>query len=155
MAFTRVEFEDWIFAVDRDLTEKAYENRKYGGAEGCKCDDCKNYIACRENIFPKIVKDLFQSLGIDYRKEVETMVWDVEQDNLRNISGWFHFKGEIISGKNCKEVLPSGGSTLELTQITEGFSIGFTYGKDLTFFTDKLNLVQVEFMSVMPIVLYI
>lgn len=57
--------------MDRELTKLTYEGFTLGGAESCGCDDCKNFVYNREDIYPEEIKKLFDQLGIDYKKETE------------------------------------------------------------------------------------
>lgn len=146
-----VKYRDWVFEVDRDLTEKTYSNVLGSGADSCVCNDCKNCVACRDKVFPAEVLELFKDLGIDFRKEVEMVSLEKLANGLYHIGGWFHFKGQILSGKDFKVPIAGGeGFTFDLTKISQNFSIGFGVGNDLTFFEDKQQLVQVEFETNIP-----
>lgn len=150
MTFTKVKYRDWEFEVDRNLTRHTYKNISASGAESCVCNGCKNYVAYRDKIFSDEIRNLFEDLGIDYKKEVEITFFETLSNGLRHIGGWFHFKGRVLTGKDYRIHLPSGGHTTDLTHIAENFSIGFAEGGDLTFFSDKNDLVQVEFMTKIP-----
>jgi hypothetical protein len=150
MTITKLIYRDWEFEVDRDLTRGTYEKVTVSGADSCICNDCKNYVAYRDKVFPNEIRTLFCELGIDYKKEVEITSFETLPNGLHHIGGWFHFKGRVLSGKDYRVPLPSGGYTGDLTTVRENFSIGFTQGNDLTFFTDKNGLVQVEFMTFIP-----
>lgn len=150
MARNFVKFKDWMFEVDTALTEQTYQNVSGGGADTCGCNYCKNYVAYRDKVFPTEIIDLFTELGIDYRKEVEATTWELLPNALHHIGGWFHFKGQVVAGKDYRVPLPSGGHRLDLTPITDHFSIGFSEGNDLSFFEDKAGLVQVEFEATIP-----
>lgn len=145
-----IAFKDWLLEPNTSSTSKVYENVSLSGAESCNCNNCKNYIANRETVFPIEVKDLFLKLGIDYKKEVEITNWETLPNGLHFIGGWFNFKGKILSGKLCDIPLPSGGFTLELTKINENFSIGFSNIITTTFFEDKKDLIQIEFETNIP-----
>ena len=147
---TIITYKGWEFAVDRQLTEETYQGVLNGGADACGCDNCKNYVASRESIFPNEVKALFQSLGMDYRKEVEIASYDVSPEGFDDIAGWFHFKGQLLTGQDCHVPTPGGGYTFRLEAIEGNFSIGFSPGNDLTFFEVKAGLVQVEFETTIP-----
>ncbi len=147
---TIVKFQDWTFEVDRPLTEQTYKAFSGSGAENCGCYNCKNYVAYRNEAFPKEVINLFNDLGIDYKKEAEIFSYDTLPNGLHHMSGWFHFKGRILKGKNYRDSLPSGGQTFELTQLTDKFLIGFTAESDLTFFEDDTGLVQLQFEIYIP-----
>lgn len=150
MTITTVKYRDWEFEVDRELTRQTYESISVSGADSCVCNDCKNYAAYRDKVFPDEIKKLFDDLGIDYKKEVEITSFETLPNGLHLIGGWFHFKGWVTSGKDYRVPLSLGGHTFDLTIITDKFSIGFTEGNDLTFFPDKNDLVQVEFMVKIP-----
>ncbi len=146
-----IRFGDWEFEVDHELTSKTYQTVSISGADGCICNDCKNYVAFRDRVFPNYVIDLFNDLGIDYRKEVEVTSWEKLANGLHHIGGWFHFKGRVLKGKDFRVLLPDGnGFTFDLTKIDENFSIGFAEMSELAFFDSKDGLVQVEFSTNIP-----
>jgi len=70
-------------------------------------------------------------------------------NGLHYYMGWFHFIGEFI-GNDCMIPLPSDGFTVELTQITDNFSLGFTKAKTLSAFKTDKDLVQIEFGCKIP-----
>lgn len=150
MTVTKVKYRDWEFEVDRDLTRQTYEKVSISGADSCICNECKNYVAYRDNVFSDEIRTLFDDLGIDYKKEVEITSFEILPNGLHHIGGWFHFKGRVLNGKDYRVPLPSGGHTIDLTAVKDDFSIGFAEGGDLTFFSDKNGLVQVEFMTFIP-----
>ncbi len=150
MATVTLKFRDWEFEVDKQLTEQTYKKISGSGADGCACDDCKNYVAFRNEVFPDEVQKLFVDLGIDFRKEVEVTSLETLPNGLHCIAGWFHFKGKVIRGNDYRLPLLGGGYTFDLTKITENFEIGFAEGSALTFFEDKEGLVQIEFMTYVP-----
>jgi hypothetical protein len=120
------------------------------GAETCECNDCKNYVTHRDKIFPEEVLELFNQLGIDYKKEVEIISYETLSNGLHHIGGWFHFKGRLLGGKDYRVPFSSGAFTVDLTVIAEDFSIGFAEGNALTFFANKSGLVQIEFETKIP-----
>ena len=150
MTLTIVKFKDWTFEVDKTLTEQTYRSISGSGADTCTCSDCKNYVAYRDNVFPTDIIQLFGDLGVEFKKEVELTTWEILPNGLHHIGGWFHFKGHVLSGKDYRVSLPSGGHTFDLTKVTDNFSIGFAESNDLTFFEDKTGLVQIEFDTTIP-----
>ena len=150
MTIVRVNYKDWIFEVNKQLTEDTYAKIMCSGSEGCDCDDCKNYLAFRDSVFPAEVHNLFNDLGIDYRKEVEILSYETLPNGLHCVGGWFHFKGRIVSGKDCRVPLLGGGNTLNLTKISDNFEIGFAEYSGLTYFENKDDLVQIEFITYIP-----
>lgn len=150
MSQLNVKYREWEFEVDKALTVSTYLNVQDGAASLCPCNDCKNYEANRRNVFPEEIRQLFNDLGIDPDKEVEITSFEALSEGLCRVGGWFHFKGKIIAGNRCREILPTGGFAMNLTEVTDVFSIGFSEGNDLAFFSDKSGLIQVEFMTHIP-----
>lgn len=145
-----IQYHDWHFLVDQELTYKTYARTELGSADSCPCNDCKNFANYRAYTYPNEIMDLFHKFEIDLKKESEVSHFTKLENGLHYYSGWFHFKGEIISGKDCSIPLPNGGSTSDLTEITKNFSIGFTSASSLAIFEDKKGLVQVEFEAKIP-----
>lgn len=144
-----IKFKNWELNVNQELTKLTYEKVEMGNSDSCVCNECKNYSNYRESLFPEEIKKLFSEIGIDYRKENEITRYCKKKNGLHFYGGWFHFKGDF-NGKNCE--VPSGenGFTLDLTKITDNFSIGFRLSSALSFFEDKNNLVQIEFETEIP-----
>ena len=92
-----VKYRTWIFDVDLETTKTEYAKAGESGAESCTCGYCANYVAYREFVFPEEIKELLQSLGIDYRKEAEIVTYDILPSQMQHIEGWFHFKGTTSS----------------------------------------------------------
>ena len=145
-------FREWEFEVDYETTRRTYDLVSRSGAEECGCNNCKNYVACRESVFPKEVITFFSDIGVDYRKEVEITDYQKVPNGLHHVGGWFHFEGQILSGKDCRVFTDDSktGWTLDLTSIDEMFSMGFHVGSDLAYFENKVGLVQVEFEAKIP-----
>lgn len=151
MTVTIVNYRDWEFEVDRELTRQTYESVSVSGADTCVCNDCKNYVAFRDKVFSDEIKRLFDHFGVDYKKEVEITSFETLPDGLHHIGGWVHFKGRLVNGKNYKVPIPyNRGFTSDLTKVEDNFSIGFADGNELTHFADGTGLVQVEFMTYIP-----
>lgn len=153
MATSLLHYRSWTLEVDQELTQKTYATVAGSGSDTCVCNDCKNYVAYREQVFPPEIQALFTDLGIDYRKEVETFRYELLPNGLHHIAGWFHFKGRVLAGPDYREPLAGGGHTIQLTSITATFSIGFAEGSSLAYFENKADLVQVEFEANIPWVL--
>lgn len=144
-----IKFKDWELIVDEKLTKSTYEKVEIGSADSCICNECKNYLNFRKNVFPEEIKNLFLEIGIDYKKESEVTRYCKQKNGLHFYGGWFHFKGNF-NGKNCEITLAENGFTLDLTKIAKNFSIGFRISSSLSFFEDKTNIVQIEFETEIP-----
>ena len=143
-----IKYRDWEFETDFDFNKNSYANFIESGADECSCSYCKNFVANRENAFPEEVKSLFVQLGINYQKESEVCECG-RKNNLFMYWGWFHFKGKIIKGKDCSVPLIQGGYTLDLEEITDNFSIGFSSSntKSPSLFKINEGLIQIEFFT--------
>ena len=155
MSWRKVKFRTWEFEVNSELTRATYAKVSGGFSEGWDCNYCLNYYAQKDKIFPEEIKSLFENVGIDYHKESECIssfsiseFSDVEEylNKLHGYGGWFHFAGNIVSGKN----LDSNQNIYDITPITDKFSIGFREKNDLSFFESGISLVQVEFAVEIP-----
>lgn len=144
-----IKFKNWELIADEISTTLTYVNAEIGSADSCVCNECKNYATYRDNVFPQEVRQLFLELGIDYKKESEVTRLIKLKNGLHLYSGWFHYKGNF-NGANCEIPMAQNGFTLDLTEITENFKIGFRISNTLSFFEDKSNLVQVEFETEIP-----
>ncbi|GAA5023901.1 hypothetical protein GCM10011506_07070 [Marivirga lumbricoides] len=154
MSRVKLGFKNWNFSVDKQTTLEAYEQVETSGAESCGCDNCLNFAAQRTNVYPNEIKELLTELGINWMKEVEVSHYARTAPEQHYYSGRFHFLG-TFDGKNCEIPLQGGsnGFSLDLTPISETFSIGFRHSSDLTAFSDKNKLVQIEFECKIPWVL--
>ncbi|MDN5201959.1 hypothetical protein QQ008_11310 [Fulvivirgaceae bacterium BMA10] len=144
-----IRYRNWTFEVDYNRTKEVYDKIEFGSPESCNCNDCKNFIANRENIYPLEIKRLLESLGINPKKESEIYHMARLENGLHHYGGWFHFKGKIKKGKDCKIDFVSGGSRFETERVTNHFGIAFMKGSDLSFFNkeEKEQLIQVEFIA--------
>lgn len=146
----KIKFREWEFEVDCELTRYTYSKAVFSGAESCMCNDCKNYVAFRDNVFSDEIKKLFFDLGVDYRKESELCSYEVLPNGLHHVGGWFHFKGRVLCGEDYREPITNGNHSFNLTKITDKFSIGFAEGSHLTYFDTKKDLIQIEFLTYIP-----
>ena len=154
MSRVNLNFKNWNFSVDKRTTSETYDHIETPGAESCGCDNCLNFAAQRTNIYPSEIKELFTELGINWKKETEVSHYARTAPEQHYYGGWFHFKG-TFEGKNCTTPIGQDGKgfSLDLTPITDNFSIGFRYANDLTAFSESDELVQVEFECKIPWVL--
>lgn len=92
----RIKMGAWVIEVDMDKTLDFYTDYHLI-TEDCTCDYCANYVlACTD--FPSMYKGVFDSLGIDPRKEGEISHY-MEKDNGTHLYGvFYHIVGRIIKG---------------------------------------------------------
>lgn len=141
-----IKFKNWTFDVDQMLTKTLYSNIMWGRADAIPKKEFKNYIAQRECVFPEEVLDLFLALGVDYKKELKIQHYQ-EEDGLNTYEGTFYAVGDLINGASCQVEVAENHCVLELTPITENFSIGFYQDK-----AEVLNqhLIFIEFSVTVP-----
>ena len=96
MSKTELTYKDWKFEVDKELTHNEYTIIDNSSAESCGCENCLNYIAFREKVFPNEIGDLFEKLGIDQNKEIEISHIAKLENGLHYYCGWFHLIGSFI-----------------------------------------------------------
>ncbi|RYE58619.1 MAG: hypothetical protein EOP48_03150 [Sphingobacteriales bacterium] len=92
-----VQLLNYTLLVDREATKHVYNGVKAGGSETCACEFCHNYIQSRETAFSSELINLFDRVGIDYKKDYEVVYLGPEEDGLFLYSTWFDFVGSIIS----------------------------------------------------------
>lgn len=148
-----VNYREWIFEVDYQKTERTYKSLSLGSPESCGCGYCQNFSKQRDIIYPYEIRDLFENLGIDHKKESEIYEKYKSESGLHLYGGWFHFAGKIITGRNCKISISENSFTFAMTEITENFSIGFWEDSSLSPFEKGIQLVQVEFQTKIPWIL--
>ena len=137
-----IQFKGWSLWVDPKATAKDYQSFDGGIADGCLCNDCRNFVAIRDHIFPEEIKMLFTALGIDYTKECENMHYQKLDNELHYYHFWYHFKGKIIH--------PANEELTVLHSAPNALSIGFGAIQYPTFFKDTEHLLQVEFHAAIP-----
>ncbi len=93
-------------------------------------------------------------LGFDIRKPAELCHYFQDHSKLYRTEGWFHFVGNILSGRDAWMQISETSSTADLAPLTISFDFGFTDNVALVSkpFMDK-HLVQLEFVTHVPRVL--
>ena len=147
-----IKYKDWEFTADVETTKTTYKNVSIASAEASESIEGVNFAKQREKIYPQEIKDLFTSLGIDYKKETEVSHHKVLDDGQHVYTGWFHFKGDF-SGPGYLDKQKGDDKTFNITPISDKFGIGFRRENFLTEFEDRSNLVQVEFECLLPWIL--
>lgn len=141
----KITFKDWVFLTDKTYNENIYQNHNF---EHCECLYCENFEAYKENIFPREVLDLFDKLGVDYRKYAEIM-YIFDENGQYHYYGWYHFRGEF-HGVDAKIKIDDDSFQIETISITNECSLGFHYDNSQSFFPSEDTLVQVAFDVQIP-----
>ncbi len=128
----------WRIEYDAAATRAAYAGLMQGSAEACGCVDCRNYLALREVAHPPEALRLFETLGIDSRREAEVYQDGQPRQGVYLYKGWFHLAGRVLARG---EAWAAGGGEYRLrfdeqaARIPEGFAP---------------PVVQIEFQVALP-----
>jgi hypothetical protein len=98
MDMDQLKLGSWIIEVDVKKT-KAYYDKQPLITEDWDSVFEKNYVLACETL-PQEVKDLFNSLGIDPRKQGEVNEYEEKEDGSHVYGGFYFIVGNIISGPN-------------------------------------------------------
>src|SRR5260370_23860049 len=82
-------------------TKQCYEQIEEGGTANCGCDNCANFALAREQAYPPELMAVFDSLGIDFRKESEVHHYGRTPAGLHTYRGWFYVIRSIEDGPEC------------------------------------------------------
>jgi hypothetical protein len=149
-----VNWREWSLRCDEEATERAYRAVTKGGADGCTCAYCRNYVQARESLYPAEILRLFSELNVDYRKEAEACQYNRVRPGVRLCGVWYHFVGNVLKGKDRVITLPSGATQMRPDRFTESLEIWFWERSDLAHASFKgLPLVQMDFTLEVPWVL--
>jgi hypothetical protein len=139
-----IRFNRWNLDIDIEATRRAYKISSAGAADICACDGCRNFAIQREYIFPPIVREFFDRVGIDYCREIEVAHICKLANGKHSYLGWFYCVGAIASGKfqsNCTQYV----------RISENFIITIqpraSYKVDA--FKD-LSVIEIDFYVDIP-----
>lgn len=141
----RVVFGPWTLLARPEQTRAAFARMGRGGAEECACLPCRNFAAARERVYPPAVRELFERLGVDYRKETEAVHLGRLDDGRHLYGGWLHCVGTLESGLDAKVPDGTGGHRFHFEPCGEAFGMGFTRDAQLVELELKgLPIVQIE-----------
>lgn len=116
----RLRIGSWTIEVDVDKTKEFYDNY-HSIIEDCTCEFCANYVlACDK--FPSAWIDLFESLGIDPRKEGEVSHYIKNEDGTNFYGAFYHIVGNIIEGPLIEKGNESSLSFIKYNGLKIGFN---------------------------------
>ncbi len=116
------------------------------GPEMCVCDQCKNFVQGREQIYPKRLMTMLDRLGIDYQKETELCYFNRVKPGWHFYKGWFHFVGQI------QEAPDDAGDGIHMrVPDRESFAWSFRDKHDLVPKAfGQHPVVQLEWLAIVP-----
>lgn len=137
----QIQYREWILDCDVEVTRAGYETISAGGADLCDCAGCRNFLAQRDSVFPAEISKLFETLGVDHKRDAEIYHTARLATGLHLYGGWFHFVGAIVNE-------PTGPATLD------NFTIDFVPNNALAAKAfQNQRLVQIEITMKLPWVL--
>lgn len=137
----QIRYRDWVLDCDVEATRAGYQTISQGGAESCNCAGCRNFLAQRDAAYPPEVLNLFNELGVNYKRDAEIYHTARLEPDVHLYGGWFHFVGNIVTQ-------PTGPTTLN------NFTIDFIPNNALAIKAfENQPLVQIEITVKLPWVL--
>lgn len=88
----------WQVRYDAQLNRAIYKQLETAAPEDRGCLGCKEFIECRDVIYPVEFRELLVTVGIDYCKEAEVVTYT--EPGIPPLSGWYNFVDEIEKGEN-------------------------------------------------------
>ena len=143
----------WLVRVDAQRTAEAHAALSSGGATECRCDGCKNFEAVRPQLLRGPLGDVLRQLGVRPPFEVEAFEQGRAASGLHHYGGWFHFVGEIVSGRPAWKSTDgsSNFSIADFEPLSESVSIGLRGDAALVRAPFQgLSLVQLDFHAELP-----
>jgi hypothetical protein len=101
MPMTILTFGPWAIEANVAATRERYQESKHGGAEACGCPNCINFALVREQAYPPALLALFDSLGIDFKKENEVHHYGRTATGLHIYRGFSIISSNRISHFEC------------------------------------------------------
>ena len=152
-----IRFRRWNLLSDPVATRHAYASLEIGWPEFCGCVHCKNYIRGRAATYPEEALRLFETLGIDPRREQQVIPYRPRGRADYQYGGCFSFVGTLVSGPDFWKIESDGRVSSDpqaFDAINDRFGIGFTtrLSRRPTVFQAQ-PVVQVEFLATVPWVL--
>ena len=124
-----IELVPWRIACDCEATSRIYGSGFIGKADQCDCEHCLNFAAVRDEVYPAGVRNVFEQMGIDFRKESEIFYVHSIPPGRHLYGGEFKFIGTvqyIDESYRPSEEMPG---VLKLVEVTENFSWAFSDDK--------------------------
>ena len=100
---------EWSLLVDREATEASYRTST-SLPSSCKCRYCRNFVAAREQVYPRELETVLSQLGIDPSREAETGEVAEISPGWHHYIGHFPFVGEVLEGVDPWKPLPMGAT---------------------------------------------
>ena len=143
----RLKIGSWVIEVDVNKTKAFYDKQPLITQDWDSVFE-ENYVLACET-FPQEVRVLFNSLGIDPRKQGEVNEYEKHEDGFHIYGGFYFIVGKIISGPdfwvNTEEGSMPNFETINGVQIAFTDELAMTPDKDL-----PKPVIQLEFQLNVP-----
>jgi hypothetical protein len=100
-------FGPWTLRAYVEATRRCYSQIEKSGCDACGCANCKNFALVRDRAYPSEVLAIFNSLGIDIKKESEVHYYGRTPAGLHTYRGWFYLVGIVEHGPESWQKLPN------------------------------------------------
>ena len=142
----RIKVGRYLIEIDVNQTKSFYEEHHFI-IEDCNCSYCTNYILACDTFSPEI-KNLFNLLGIDPRKEGEISEYMKNEDGTHLYGAFYHIVGKIIDGPQLWTPINSENE-VQLSN-SGGLEIGFSEDLDLVPEDFPKPIIQFEIQLNIP-----
>lgn len=115
----------WIVRYDKEDTARRYALAQKGGPDECVCENCRNFVAARESVYPDEARRIFDMLGIDCHKEAEVAHTNRIRFGWHLYMGWLNFVGSIEHSDKDYEPSYKKVETVKDVKLTDHFSWAF------------------------------
>jgi hypothetical protein len=135
----------WTIQAFAAATRRAYTKIKESGSDRCDCDNCKNFVQVRDQAYPPEVLTVFDSLGIDFRKESEVHYYGRTPAGLHTYRGWFYMAGSIEHGPESWHSLPGNKPERRFHRMGPNLEVGLGRKSDYGFSEWETVLISAGF----------
>jgi hypothetical protein len=135
----------WTVRALVAATRRCYEKIKESGSDRCGCDNCSNFAQVRDQAYPHEILSIFDSLGIDFKKESEVHYYGRISAGLHTYRGWFYFAGLLESGPESWYYPPEGKPERRFHRFGPGFEIGLKRKSDYGYSEWETVLIDAGF----------
>jgi len=119
-----IPFGPWTTRAFVAATRRFYAKIEESGSDRCGCDNCTNFAQVRDQAYPPEILMVFESLGIDYRKESEVHYYGRTPAGLHTYRGWLYLAGSIERGPESWHSQPDNKPERRFHRIGPGFQVG-------------------------------
>jgi hypothetical protein len=149
----RFEVGNFIIDVDIPTTKQVYSGLPFM-TDKCNCDGCKNYLKASSQ-FPEVIKDFFDSIGVNINKPAEDTQYSPDKDHVQ-YGGFYHLCGKIIKGESAWESISDKKASIKKLNeskchaLTKDFLVWFQ--GDCSLLEDSFNspCFQMEILATVP-----